>query len=320
VAAGPDGRVYGSSMLPLRLFVYDPEKGVHQNLGKAAFSSGEIYSMASLEGRLYLCSYPDGRLSVYDPKKPLRFGDREDSNPRELGPMGESLYRPRAMVAGPRGRIYIGGYPDYGLIGGAIGVYDPKTTEKRIYRHIVRNQSIASLAYVGKLDLIAAGSSIRGGTGTHPTEKEAYLILWDPKEEKKVFEVIPVPGAKTILSLAGTPDGLFYGITNNEKVFVFDAGKREVRRIFDLGFKEPRETSLQPGPGGRLYGLAKEAIFAIDPKKDEISLLANPPTPIDSGMALLEQKIYYGAGANLWEFDIPLQPAFKPAEGGEETP
>ena len=74
------------------------------NLGKAAYASGEIYSMGSLDGKLYLCSYPEARLSVYDPKRPLRFGDKEDSNPRDLGPMGEEQYRPRAMIAGPHGK------------------------------------------------------------------------------------------------------------------------------------------------------------------------------------------------------------------------
>ena len=51
----------------------------------------------------------------------------------------------------------------------------------------------ASVAYIDKSDLIAAGSSVRGGTGTRAVEKEAKLILWDPKEEKKVFEIVPVP-------------------------------------------------------------------------------------------------------------------------------
>ena len=242
VAAGPDGRIYGSSMLPLKLFVYDPVKGSHQNLGDASVVNGEVYSMGSFDGKLYLCSYPEGHLSVYDPRKPLQFGDTESSNPRELGPMGEGLYRPRTLVAGPHGKIYIGGYPDYGLIGGAIGVYDPKTNEKRIYRHVVRDQSIASLAYVKELDLLAAGSSIRGGSGTHAVEKEARLILWDPKEEKKVFETVPVAEAKTILSLALTEDGMVYGITNNERVFVFDPEKREVKKIFDLGFVDPERS------------------------------------------------------------------------------
>jgi hypothetical protein len=175
------------------------------------------------------------------------------------------------MIAGPHGKVYIGSYPDYGLLGGAISVYDPEKEKKRIYRHIVQNQSIASLAYIEKLDLIAAGSSVRGGAGTRAIEKEAKLILWDPKEEKKIFEIIPVIGAKTIFSLAASIDG-------------------------------------------KLYGLSKEAIFFIDPKNDQLSLVAKPPVPIDSGMAMLGRKIYYGSGANLFEFEIPLDPSTKPAE------
>jgi outer membrane protein assembly factor BamB len=313
VGTGPDGKIYGSSMLPLRLFVYDPEKDSLTNLGRASLWPGEVYSLGPLDGKLYLCSYPGARLSVYDPKRPLRFGEEEDANPRDLGPMGEDLYRPRAMIAGPHGKVYIGGYPDYGLLGGAIGVYDPKKNERRVYRHIIRNQSIASLAYIEKLDLIAGGSSIRGGTGTRAVEKEAELMLWDPKEEKKIFEIVPVPEAKTILSLAVTVEGLLYGITNNGKVFVFDPEKKEIRKIFDLGFKDPREISLQLGPDLRLYGLAKEAIFFIDPRNDRVSLVKEPSVPIHSGMAMLGRKIYFGSDANLWEFEIPVEPS-KPVE------
>jgi len=313
VGTGPDGKIYGSSMLPLRLFVYDPRSESLTNLGKASMATGEVYSMGALDGKLYLCSYPEARLSVYDPGKPLRFGDNEDANPRDLGPMGGELYRPRAMVTGPHGNVYIGGYPDYGLLGGAVSVYDPKKNEKRVYRHVVRNQSIASLAYIDKSDLIAAGSSVRGGTGTRAVEKEAKLILWDPKEEKKVFEIVPVPKVKTILSLAVAVDGMLYGITDNEKVFVFDPEKREVKKILDLGFREPREISLQLGPDLRLYGLAKEAIFFIDPRNDQVSLVAEPAVPIHSGMAMLGRKIFFGSGANLWEFEIPLEPS-KPVE------
>jgi outer membrane protein assembly factor BamB len=309
VSTGPDEKIYGSSMLPLRLFVYDPQTQSLKNLGKASIATGEIYSMDSLNGKLYFCSYPEARLSVYDPQKPLRFGDKEDSNPRDLGPIGNEQYRPRTMIAGPHGRVYIGSYPDYGLLGGAISVYDPKKNEKRVYRHIVQNQSIASLAYIEKFDLIAGGSSIRGGTGTHAIEKEAKLILWDPKEERKIFEIVPVPEAKAILSLAVTVDGMLYGITDNEKVFVFDSERREVKKIFDLGFKEPRGISLQLGPDLRLYGLAKEAIFFIDPRNDQISLVLSPPVPIHSGMAMLGRKIYFGSNANLWEFEIPIKPS-----------
>jgi hypothetical protein len=314
VGLGPDGRIYGSSMLPLRLFVYDPEKDLLSNLGRAAFSDGEVYSMAAFNDKLYLCSYPSARLSIYDPNKPFMFGYKENDNPRDLGPLGGEQDRPRAMIVGPHEKIYIGSYPDYGLLGGALSVYDPKKDEKRVYRHIVMNQSIASLAYIERLDLIAAGSSVRGGGGTRASEKEAKLILWDPKDEKKILEIVPVTGAKTILSLAATPNGKVYGITDNERVFVFDAEKGEVLRVFGLELKGPIEISLQPGPNGNLYGLSKEAIFMIDPRSDRLSLLAKPQLPIDSGMAILGRKIYYGSGARLFAFEIPLDPSIKPTE------
>jgi hypothetical protein len=308
VGEGPDDRVYGSSMLPLRLFVYDPRENSLSNLGKAALASGEIYSMGVLDGKLYLCSYPEARLSVYDPKKPLAFGIAEDSNPRDLGPMGEGQYRPRAMVAGPHGKIYVGGYPDYGLLGGALSVYDPKTNEKRGYRHVIPNQSIAALAYLEKMDLLAAGSSVRGGSGTHAVEKEAKLILWDPKEEKRVFEIVPVPDARTILSLASTVDGFLYGITEKGDVFVFDVEGKKVKKIFRLGLKEPVEISLRRGFDNRLYGLSQEAVFMIDPSNDEVVVLGHPPLPITSGMGMVGRKIYYGSEADLYEFEIPADP------------
>jgi streptogramin lyase len=308
VRSGPDGRIYGSSMLPLRLFVYDPKHESLANLGKAAHAGGEVYSMGSYDGKLYLCSYPGARISVYDPKKPLQFGDGEGANPRDLGPLGEGQDRPRAMIAGPHGKIYIGSYPDYGLHGGAISVYEPEKDERRVYRNIIPNQSIASLTYLEKLDLIAAGSSVRGGGGTRAIEKEAKLILWDPKEERKVFEIIPVPDAKTILSLATTPDGLVYGITDSEKVFVFDPEQRTVKNVFDLGLKRPVEVSLQMGPDGLIYGLTQAEIFFIEPGKDQALPMAKPPVPITSGMALSGRKIYFSSHAHLWEFEIPSNP------------
>ena len=305
VGSGPDRRIYGSSMLPLWLFVYDPQDQSLTNLGQAAQASGQVYSMGTYGDKLYLCSYPGARISIYDPKKLIRFGDGEDANPRDLGPLGEGQDRPRAMIAGPHGKIFIGSYPDYGNHGGAISVYDPKKNERRNYRHIVKDQSIASLAYIEKLDLIAVGSSVRGGGGTRAIEKEARLILWDPKAEKKIFEVVPVPEARAIISLAVTPDGLIYGITDNEKVFVFDPVQKEVRKIFDLGLKRPVEVSFQMGPDGLLYGLTQEMIFFIQPGKDQAFPMAKPPVPITSGMTISGRMIYFGSHANLYQFEIP---------------
>lgn len=307
VGIGPDDKIYGSSMLPLRLFVYDPKDQSLKNLGKASHASGEVYSMTSYNGKLYLCSYPGARISVYDPKRPLQFGDKDESNPRDLGSLGDGQDRPRTMIASPYGGLYIGTYPDYGLYGGALSVFDIKSKEKRVFRHIIPNQSISSLVYISRFDLIAGGSSVRGGGGTRAIEKEARLFLWDPKEEKKIFEIIPVNGAKTIISLTATKEGLVYGITDQEKVFVFDPEKKEIKKVFDLGLKTPLETSLQHGEDGLIYGLTENEIFMIEPKKDRIKSLGQSPVPITAGMAILGRKLYFGSKANLYEFEIPNQ-------------
>jgi hypothetical protein len=57
----------------------------------------------------------------------------------------------------------------------------------------------------------------------------------------------------------------------------------------------------------------REAICFIDPRNDQVALVAKPTVAIHSGMAMLGRKIYFGSGANLWEFEIPLEPS-KPVE------
>ena len=88
-------------------------------------------------------------MNLYDPAKPFwKFGTGADCNPISFGGVGDGHLRPRAMIRGPGGLIYIGSEPPYGQLGGALAVWDPqqnKTIEN--YRNLVTNQSIVSLAY-----------------------------------------------------------------------------------------------------------------------------------------------------------------------------
>jgi hypothetical protein len=117
--------------------LYMIPKATHQNLEGSLFQWRNLFDGVSRR-RLYLCSIPRAD-SPCMTKETSSVWRQEDSN-QELIPW-EELYRPRAMVAGPHGKS-IGGYPDYGLIGGAIGVYDPKTNGKRIFRNVVENQAL----------------------------------------------------------------------------------------------------------------------------------------------------------------------------------
>jgi len=50
--------------------------------------------MASMAHLLYLGSYPEARLSTYDPVKPLRFGNIEESIRRTSAPWEPSRTDP----------------------------------------------------------------------------------------------------------------------------------------------------------------------------------------------------------------------------------
>ena len=125
IDVGPDGKLYGSSYMPNRLFTSSVDGKEISDLGEHTFAGGEAYSMICLDGKLYLGSYPEARLSVFDPAQPLHFGTGPNDNPRDLGRLDNIGYRPNAMVVTPDGRLWMGASPDYGLYGGTLAVTSP---------------------------------------------------------------------------------------------------------------------------------------------------------------------------------------------------
>lgn len=209
---GPDGLVYGSSMLPEHLFVHDPATGRLEDLGACSLSGGEAYSMGNLDGKLYIASYPQARLSVYDPARPYRFGADPDANPRDLGRMDEVAYRPRAMVCGPAGKVWVASIPDYGMWGGTLAWYDPATDSFGSHRHVFPDCSGYSLTYLVEDDLLLAGFSIDSGTGTQPRAARTGFALWNPHRDAAVWTGdlgLPITSVEDLVAVG---DGRAYAV------------------------------------------------------------------------------------------------------------
>lgn len=309
VHLGPDGRIYGSSILPLHLFRYDADTGELKDLGQCSVANGEAYSMANLDGQMYICSYGSAYLSVYDPSKPYHFGPEPTDNPRDLGTMdGGISLRPRTMLAGPLGRVWTGSYPAYGTWGGPLACYDPKTGEKRSYRHILPDQSVCALAWAESLGLIVGGASIQGGTGTQPKATEAALFLWDPVKERRVWRQAPRPGATAITSLLAGPDGMIYGIAlgrDFRELFAFDPKARQFVRSLPVPEGRALECSLQSGPDGRIYGVTSDVVYRLEPGADEVEILARVPGEIDIPGPLVGKTLYFAKGHRLRALTLP---------------
>jgi hypothetical protein len=303
---GPDGRIYGSTMLPLWLFRSDPATGKHEVLGKSSHAGGELYSMLPLDGKLWMFAYPEAYVSSYDPARPWNFGDNPENNPRDFGPMGDGHLRPRALILGPENKFYVGSFAPYGELGGSMGVFDP-TLGKPVenYRQLIRNQSIAALAYDPKSGLVFGGSDIAGGGGTSPSESQALFFVWDPVA-KKLLQTAPLVEGDT-----GTPgltvaDGKVFAVTlPSNTLSVWDIAQRRVidRRPIDCGTMV--EISLGTHTDGMIYGLTRKGVIKIDPKTREIRLLAAYEPGVSVGWVMNADGIYFASGVRLIRWEWP---------------
>jgi outer membrane protein assembly factor BamB len=302
VGVGPNNCVYGSTAMPLEVFRHDPRSGRTEHLG--AMPGGEVYSMIEHEQKLYLCYYGGAVMNLYDPAKAYwKFGAGSDCNPISFGGIGDGHLRPRAMIRGREGLVYVGSEPPYGELGGALGVWDPRqnrTVEN--YRHMVTNQSIVSLAWEAESGLLFGGSGNYGGGGTRPTEKEAKFFAFDPKLKRKVFEAVLVPDASKYPATCAAQGKVF--TTVGDKLLVFDPQTMSVTQTIVLPGKQ-LDVSLGEHRSGRLVGLTAKGVYVIDAKKGEVVHKAEAPVPVNCGFALVRDAVYFGSKAELWSYTLP---------------
>ncbi|MCX5658401.1 MAG: hypothetical protein NTW19_01610 [Planctomycetota bacterium] len=278
---GPDGKLYGSSILPEHLFRSEPDGSNMVDLGQCSVSGGEAYSMANLGGKIYIASYPAARLSIYDPAKSYRFGEDEQANPRDIGRLDDVAYRPRVALAGPAGKVWVGSVPDYGMWGGTLASYDPAAAKIVSHRHLMQDCSVVSMDWLPDLGLILVGMTIHGGSGTQPKAKVAGFVLWDPVKDAAVWS-----GTMGLDHIDGVPDicragdGTVYATVVSvipaaskegksetiAELVVLDVKGRKVLDRFKLGGEEgwPMEVSMRRGPGGKVFGATKLQVYRLE--------------------------------------------------------
>jgi len=297
---GPDNLLYGSSILPEHFFRYNPATSEMKDFGRCTLSTGEAYSMANLDGKLYILSYTGAHISVYDPAKPYDFRETGESNPRDLGRIDDISYRPRSSLAGPLGRVWVASVPDYGMWGGPLTTYDPKTDTKKAYYRIVGDASCYSLVELPALRFIAVGTSKQGGSGTQPKVDQATLFLWDYQAEKKAWEGPYDHPVEAFNALAAGADGRLWGtVESGEKgekgeLFVFDPEARKFAGHVELPPGRPLDNGLQFGPDGRLYGFTKSALYRVDPKTMKLEVVLAADQGFDVPGPIIGKSVYFG--------------------------
>ena len=348
---GPGGDLYGSSYMPNLLWRATPDGAVMEDLGKHTFAMGDSYSVATIEGKVYLGSYPEARLSVYDPTKPRHFGIGPNDNPRDLGRPDKVSYRPNALITTPDlptigsakvgGKLWMGSAPDYGLVGGTLAWFDPKTSEWKSHRAIVPDTSPASLLYLAELQQILVGLSAEAGTGVTTISRHGGVFaLWDPAKDELVWTGdLGLENLADITSLAPAGDGLVYALIGRGD-HILSQGAPEItprlalidpaRRRLVASAWLPADFgplswqglfALRVGPGGVVYGATGYCIFRIRPGTCEVERIWQKvyqekrtsvvwinsafPDVIDVVGPIIGREFYFATGWRLRALTLP---------------
>jgi len=262
---GPDGRIYLSGYPGGVGARFDPANGRMET-----FALGQAEGIGALGNTLYFGIYPKASVLALDASAPLKA-------PVKAFDIGAEQDRPFAFATGA-GKVFIGTVPGYGLLGGALTVYDPVSGKTDVHRNVIRDQSIIRLAYHD--GLVYGSTSVWGGLGQPPAADAAVVFAWDPATGRLVRSAMPRhPGLKeapkAINGLAFGPDGKLWAAWQNT-VIRMDPRTLEVEAEKALGPSnwdvthswEPK--ALRFGRDGLLYTSLSGKLTVVDPETLEM--------------------------------------------------
>lgn len=300
IVTGPDGNIWSSGYLFGGNAVYNPKTDVSKQLQGV----GQAEGMVVYKNSIHFGVYPKARFYEYNT---LTDWLGNGSNPKYIGAVaGQDRPFASASIAS-RNKIYWGTIPGYGKLGGALIDYDVLDGTFKSYTEFLNNHAVASLLHDGRNLLV--GTTIYGGLGAKPTEKEGRIVVWDMDKKEAISSFVPVPNLTAITYLGLAKDGKLWGFAD-ATIFVYDMKKNELLKtikladipanpshIWRLGF-------LDFHPNGFIYGAATGKFFRIDPKSYELTVLKE-------GVGLITRDFdnnYYTRDVeNLWKYTFTSQ-------------
>jgi hypothetical protein len=305
---GPDGALYGSSILPIHFFRVDLAQAAVVPIGN--LGGGEIYSFLAHDNKLLMAAYSGiAPLMTYEPGK--AFAPKPNGNPELIEfPNFDHAWRPQAMIADPDGRVYVGATAGYGKLEGPLLSWTGEPGSIEQFEHIVTDQSIVSLAATRRF--IVGGTTTQGGGGSHPTAKDAHVVLWDPATKKTIHDTVIV-GAETITDLVvSRKSGTVFGIAihgADHTLFALDAATGSLRSRKETTFHDVVYNGVGQLMDGTIVGLASTGVFAIDEKSGEVRLIATSPEPITGGFAMRGDTIFFVSKADVYSVALQVNHA-----------
>ncbi|WP_405678072.1 hypothetical protein OG292_27490 [Streptomyces sp. NBC_01511] len=309
LGAGGPGTVYAGGFLNGGL------ASVDTRTGKPEFHRfSQIESLLrGGDGSLWVGTYPEARLYRYEPGKTWSSPeyspgpDGTPDNPERAYTLKDDVQMRAKALVEVRGKVVMGTVPDGDRLGGALAVYDPDSGELEVTRHVVRDESVFALATAD--GVVYGGCSITGGLGTTPPTRESGAVFaWHVRRKRKLWELVPVPGAGTVTAVAIGPDRKLWGIAGNT---VFAISPHASPRISPPAPKVVRRFTVGAGRGGGdlavlgryLYAsIDGNRIYRVDPwsRKPPVLVVEHAHRRL---IAHPDGRLYFSSGAELYRVD-----------------
>ncbi len=296
--SAPDGLVYGGPALGQTMFSYNPGTQKLKSYDQVIDQSGEIYYGIPHSGKFYTISYVEATLAVFDPSRTWNQGDAVDSNPRTILRIPKDQYRPVGGIRlGPGGKMYIGTQPDYGLVGGALSVFDPVTEKLDVYRNIIPNEEIGAIATDDRYVYCEADSE--GGGGSKPIATGVHFFVWDPQLQKIVFDHV-FPDGSGFGAIAAVHGHAYF--VEGEELMDYNRENQTLASIYT--FDQPRRVSLeslQAAKDGTLWGILGKELAHINPSERKVEFFPDTAGHATSGLTIgADGTVYFGSNTDVW--------------------
>jgi hypothetical protein len=303
IAGGPDGSTYVSTAMPATLTRIAP-RGNLRMVGTVP--AGEVYSTLRYGRDLLLATYAGNdasQLEIYDPSRPFAPGFGAGGNPRLETIQGETAdWRPRTMIAGPGGLVYIGSVPGYGLASGAITVWDPANGAIGSYDRVIPSQSVTSLAMLpgsgGRY--LVGGTSVAGGSGTSPVTDSADLFLWNTVSHTVTYD-LQVPDSYTFNGIVPVSATSIVGLSSASQLVRLNLATGRLRvSEWPCGEALPGAAALRRG---QIVVVSAGGICTVDWRTGRVRTLYDSPSPIVAGY-VSASRVYFATSDTVYTYKL----------------
>ncbi|CAM3627445.1 carbohydrate binding domain-containing protein [Erysipelothrix urinaevulpis] len=305
--SGNDGNIYiGGYMSGMSIF--DP---VLEEIKTSIPTFHQPEGIGFVDDEVYFGTYGGAVIYNYSSKNDLNYQEFKEGNPGKIFTIGDQQDRPFVMHEHD-GLLYIGTFPTYGVTGGALTIYNPKTKEKIVKRNIVDQQSITGIDVDENYIYLSTSNS--GGLGVDPNIKlpSARVAILDKHSLEVIKEVTPnLPNDSNpdfIGSISKGPDGKLWAATVKDAlIFSMDSKTLEVEKTIKTSPGTQHTPGFRPyyikwGIDNKLYTSAGKQLSVIDIEKQTVKKLVSG---IVTNFAIDDiGNIFYNIGSEMYKLTI----------------